>query len=337
MKKKSFAIVVIMTILLAGCGQEVVAKAQETVGLEKPLIKQRKTVKEDGSYTLADYDLNGYIYEERKYSKEGEFLSKRSCEYDEEYRLISDISLDADGVEKYGTEYVYDKKGRETQEYRIREGGTRQLASKTEYSRNEKTVEKTSYLSGDLWHISTTNLDDFGRILKETVHSEEGYVYKLTEYEYTEKGNLKEKTETAYGFKSVYEYDDEGRVVKESRYNPEGELTYYYLFYYCSFGETDRIACEADGNVASHKRIKYDDKGLVVSRVDVDDKGKEEETTRYEYDEMGNLLRKESCYDKYYAEYNEYGYPVMIHDICNNPARNAGTYDNLFLYEYIYY
>ena len=37
------------------------------------------------------------------------------------------------------------------------------------------------------------------------------------------------------------------------------------------------------------------------------------------------------------AEYNEYGYPIWKHEVCNDPLRDAGMFDITTEFEYVYY
>ncbi len=83
---------------------------------------------------------------------------------------------------------------------------------------------------------------------------------------------------------------------------------------------------------------KLYDNGLIKCTSIVSDDGEENIETTWEYDESGNLTHTINKFgSEYTAEYNEYGYVIRDDDFCSNPLRDAGQYDYITEYEYIYY
>ncbi len=144
-------------------------------------------------------------------------------------------------------------------------------------------------------------------------------------------------TDTLYEHRMEYFYDEEERVIFEQHYFKD-EKSQSTEYSYGPYGEEEFISRNAKGEVQRHTRTVYNEQGLVISVFSIKEDGIETETIHKEYDEKGNLLHSinKRGYE-YTAEYNAYGDPVMVHDVCTDYTRNAGTYDIYETYEYTYY
>ena len=145
-------------------------------------------------------------------------------------------------------------------------------------------------------------------------------------------------TDTLYGHGTIEYYDLEGRVIKTELFGEGNIKSSYYENKYGDYGITDEYAYDADGNLKSHGKTYYDEKGQMLKKVSVDEKGKETVNNTWEYDAYGNMIYHWGArgYETS-AKYNEYGYPVWKHEVCNDPLRDAGTFDITTEYEYVYY
>ena len=143
-------------------------------------------------------------------------------------------------------------------------------------------------------------------------------------------------TDTHYEHRIETDYDAYGREIREEGFYND-ESSYTERFTYGEFGLVLYLFESASGN-KNHYVTYYDEAGRKISEVSVDDDGNETQIAFWEYDDRGNLVhsKKTKGYE-YTAEYNEYGYPVKVHDVCTDMTRDAGTYDTLETYEYTYY
>ncbi len=87
---------------------------------------------------------------------------------------------------------------------------------------------------------------------------------------------------------------------------------------------------------------EYDESGNEIRGVHYNEDSEIVFSYTCDYDENGNLLYSVSDGNglggrEYTAEYNEFGYPVKIHIINNDPTRDIGMYDITTEYEYVYY
>ncbi len=150
--------------------------------------KQKKL----GSYTTFEYDDQGNITKEYKYSPPDELLSTRYNKYDEQNRLAEFFDEDADIQE-----YTY--------------------TSVCEYDINNNLIKTVEYQ--EPW--VDTNLYGYSEYEYE---DNQLMAVKIYGYDFEEKKFLK------WYYENVY--DDEGRVIKICFYNDKDELTGYNLIEY---------------------------------------------------------------------------------------------------------
>ena len=328
-----------MPIFLFGCGSAGCSDADTATtsdaDFEKPKIKQEKCTDEKENLTITDYDIDGKPLKEENYSKNGSVYSTRVYTYDDEGRLLINETNYTDGrslIEKN----EYDEDGNLIHEYRSEDGEDFVLQNDYIYDAGKLKTKYNYSFSGELFDIYEYEYD--GELLiKKYRHSEDGYVYRTWEYEYDDSGKCTRMTDLMHENRNITIYDDEERVIFEEHYYND-EFSFSTEHKYNDYGETEYIMKAKDGSEKVHTKTYYNDKGLRVKQTRVDDEGKEYDGIIWEYDEQGNLLHSSNVKGyEYTAEYNEYGYPVHVHDVCTDPLRNAGTYDITLDYEYEYY
>ena len=166
------------------------------------------------------------------------------------------------------------------------------------------------------------------------------YTLDLISYTYNKKGKLTEKYEkrgysqcpliSDYIYKTVYFYDDEGKLTEHITYdreeNPQKKYSYKYdelettvtVYEYHTLenkevkeiihNETSSKYNEKNmliemvyhwGNFASKKIIKYDDKNDEIKSIHHTGSFDEKETYKYEYNEHGEIISK---YEEYFKD-----------------------------------
>lgn len=112
-------------------------------------------------------------------------------------------------------------------------------------------------------------------------------------YEYNQFGNIASYTD-GYGDKTIYNYDEEHRLISEEN---NGEITTEYE--YDEFGNITHISDPSDTNFITYI---YDSKGRVITQSIND------EITHYFYDDNDNVSIKVTVDDEYKDKYYSYVY-----------------------------
>lgn|GEM_PF-6489216 len=305
-----------------------------------PAIKEKKIITSEDTYSIEEYDPDGKIMRDTFYC--GDIATHTiSYEYDDRGNLITQISVDEDGIQTNFKKYIYDEDGNKIQ---VIEGDNDKDASiKQMYSYKDGLLvyDRYYFVDGDTDYNEYEYNDKGQLICKKHINEDNGYVYRTWEYEYDSEGNLTEMRDSMYEHLTVEHYDEAGRKILEELYY-NGELSAKYEYKYNDYGLEESIAYDSDGTVSRHTRTKYNSKGLETGVYAVNDDGTEMITSLREYDDAGHLIHSISGkwqmgdYE-YTAEYNEYGYLTKMHNVCNDMTRDAGTYDITEEYEYIYY
>ncbi len=302
---------------------------------EKPVIMTTTVTDDKGTKSVYEYDPEGKLLVDTKYDASGALAWKTQYTYDNAGRQTFRVMTDANGEPKSFQKSVYDTDGNIKEKY----VGTRFEDATLDYLYTYKdgklVTEANLNPDGSYFDLEFYEYDDQGRLSRKSKKSEEGYVYRLWEYTYHEGGWLEHMTDTHYEHRIETDYDAYERPLREEGfYNDEPSYTIKYV--YGEFGLVDYLFESSTGE-KNHFVTYYDEAGRRILEVSVDEDGNETQKTIWEYDEAGNILHRKSSGYEYTAEYNEYGYPIMIHDVCTDPTRDAGMYDTLSTYEYTYY
>ena len=308
----------------------------DLMGLEKPDIVRKTVTDEQGIKTIYVYDRDGKIQIEEKYDASGAVSWSTQYSYDEAGRETLCVMVGPNDEPKSYRKKVYDGDGNLTEEYTGKSPEDARLHYRYTYEDGKLVTEANINEDGSYFDLEFYEYDEQGRLSRKTKQSEDGYVYRLWEYTYTEEGWLGHVTDTHYEHRVETDYDAYGREIREEGFYND-ELSYTERFSYGEFGLVSYLFESVSGN-KNHYVYYYDEAGRKISEVSVDEDGNETQIAFWEYDDRGNLIhsKKAKGYE-YTAEYNEYGYPVKVHDVCTDMTRDAGTYDTLETYEYTYY
>ena len=291
---------------------------------------------EQGIKTIYEYDRDGKIQIEEKYDASGAVSWSTQYSYDEAGQESLCVMVGPNDEPKSYRKKVYDGDGNLTEEYTGTSPEDARLHYLYTYEDGKLVTEANINEDGSYFDLEFYEYDEQGRLSRKTKKSEEGYVYRLWEYTYTEEGWLGHVTDTHYEHRIETDYDAYGREIREEGFYND-EPSYTERFSYGEFGLVSYLFESVSGN-KNHYVYYYDEAGRKISEVSVDEDGNETQIAFWEYDDRGNLIhsKKAKGYE-YTAEYNEYGYPVKVHDVCTDMTRDAGTYDTLETYEYTYY
>ena len=291
---------------------------------------------EQGIKTIYEYDRDGKIQIEEKYDASGAVSWSTQYSYDEAGQETLCVMVGPNDEPKSYRKKVYDGDGNLTEEYTGTSPEDARLHYLYTYEDGKLVTEANINEDGSYFDLEFYEYDEQGRLSRKTKQSEDGYVYRLWEYTYTEEGWLGHVTDTHYEHRVETDYDAYGREIREEGFYND-EPSYTERFSYGEFGLVSYLFESVSGN-KNHYVYYYDEAGRKISEVSVDEDGNETQIAFWEYDDRGNLIhsKKAKGYE-YTAEYNEYGYPIKVHDVCTDMTRDAGTYDTIETYEYTYY
>lgn len=188
---------------------------------------------------------------------------------------------------------------------------------------NGKTIE---ILTDD----HTTHYDQNGNILEEKHRcwsdDQSEYTIESTSYIYNKEGKIAEMYEEhddpqyplVDDYKTVYSYDDDGKLVEQAHYDRKGSLKRKYLHQYDERGRLIKktpykstIDGKLESDIGTEMTIEYDEKNHIIKE-------------RYGiicktsiYNEKGNLLLEESFADDkniYEYEFDEHGEVIVKYD-----------------------
>ncbi|MBR6695935.1 MAG: hypothetical protein IKL70_05930 [Oscillospiraceae bacterium] len=233
--KKILLVITAMSVMLCGCskaepsssddnnsGNDVTVSEERT---EKEFIETTSKMKEakgprterkdgtNGSYQIEEYDANDNRVKLSGYDADGTLEWYYTYEYDSNGKVIKDNEYFGDGaLNKYNI-FEYDSNGKTTKMGEYRGDGALAWLKTMEYDSN-----------GELSKVSLYNSDS--NLIRVEMHSNGDFSGKI-EYEYNKNGQLKKEVE----------YDSNKYKIKQSHYNSEGILEYYYTYVYDQYGE----------------------------------------------------------------------------------------------------
>ena len=279
--------------------------------------EKKKVVKEAVSWYDSNRNLVEYTEQEENEDGDLEFSERKTYEYDADGNKIRETNYNADGSLRDYT--VFDSEGR--------------------------TLEERLW-TGDVCY---NKYDEKGNLLeKKRVWEEDGELqeYVQEEYQYAPDGRLLEIR--SYGERTKYEYDGNGKMVKEIVYYDNGnvrKLTEYnekelpvriISYDYGDDPVTWTQTCEYDGNGNEIKRVTYaDDKliswyemeydeigakyGRYTRVVSKDEDGKILDYTEMKYVESGDNVPVRVMQMNYDGDSTivEYGYEIELDEYGN--------------------
>ena len=190
-------------------------------------------------------------------------------------------------------------------------------------TKNGKAIEILTY-------DYTTHYNQNGKILEEIYKywsdDQSEWFIDLTSYVYNKEGKIAEMYEEhedpqyplVDDYKTVYSYDDDGKLVEQAHYDKKGSLKRKYLHQYDERGRLIKktpykstIDGKLESDIGTEMTIEYDEKNHIIKE-------------RYGiicktsiYNEKGNLLLEESFADDkniYEYEFDEHGEVIVKYD-----------------------
>lgn len=228
-------------------------------------------------YMYGDEEYVDTSTKEYEYDAAGNLISitnsnsayPQTFEYDAAGNLIRFV----DGTPNYWTEYQYDETGN--------------LIKEIKHADGNEDLEKFDYID------QVNEYDTSGNLIKEIINnngfSGSHYGRYLLEQKFDAAGNLIKWDEYRDGSEQVtssreYEYDEEGRIIKETYIN---YVDYDGNFYDEPLSNTSTYSYEEE----------YDELGNLIRFIMYnDDRDYVDHWTEYEYDETGNLIRETVYY-----------------------------------------
>jgi len=190
-------------------------------------------------------------------------------------------------------------------------------------TKNGKAIEILTY-------DYTTHYNQNGKILEEIYKywsdDQSEWFIDLTSYIYNKEGKIAEMYEEhedpqyplVDDYKTVYSYDDDGKLVEQAHYDKKGSLKRKYLHQYDERGRLIKktpykstIDGKLESDIGTEMTIEYDEKNHIIK----EHYGIICKTSIY--NEKGNLLLEESFADDkniYEYEFDEHGEVIVKYD-----------------------
>lgn len=272
------------------------------------------------------YDSAGNRVQEWHLDRNGDWIGKTTYTYNEQNLCLSKETINKENAQDMTPElaetryYTYDGEGRVLSDEHTCYYEGEVLEKYTIYYTYEQDgsyceVTHSEGSDSGLNLVSTTYYDADGKVLKgERRTDEEPESYTTYEYRYNARGDVEyyheyyapNETEKV----TLYEYDDQGHLLKKETTDQAGETTYIECNTYDEAG--NRLTHEkVDMAVNSwYKEVSiYDEQNRLLTQKDDYDGGWA--NTTYTYDDRGNVIKEEqeSCTGSYTETftYDEWG------------------------------
>ena len=203
-----------------------------------------------------EYDVSGNKTKRTNRDKDGKVLSLHKFEYDNAGNLIKRADYDSNNNLIRHIVYEYDESGNQTKYTVYGTHDSILVVFEYNYDKSGKIVKETKKALDDINSWKNYEYDDQGFLKKVTTYSDDysvrnwaeyendtaGHVISINEYdrdgnisyeykaEYDDIGNMIKEDETRYLFdKKIFEsselsYDDSGKLLSVTRYNPDGSI-----------------------------------------------------------------------------------------------------------------
>ena len=278
------------------------------------LLSQRK------EYILAGTIAIRTKYTENEYDDEGNILSGRVLECDNNGNEIKDIDYGKGGEISRSAEYQYDA-DENLIEYKYSYADGSYFSHQTwaydengnkiecvEYDENGKEIKRTVYdqRESDTQPI-IDDYDEQGNRISHIICDDDGNIIEKEEYEYDKNGN--EIKHIFYGdgeiisYRQEYEYDENGHEIKYVSYDSEGNIDYIREYRYDENGRQIYIRYNSVGTDTRTWEYEYDERGnrikTIYTNYDQKTGQKEQESRRWEreYDIDGMIDTASYFYD----------------------------------------
>lgn len=261
-------------------------------------------VKRTGEFIL---DGQGHIIKRNYYDANHVLASYSEAELDSKGNAVKWNLFKADGSPNGFVENEYDANGNLTKSTDYSKEGTKTYCSW--YTSSEIAYRSEGYnKNGDVTYSHEYEYNTEGICLKEKYHGSYPGAF-LEETEFNEKGFITKKTELdGKDVKSyaTYDFDDQGRLIKETRYHFDDKVSYTTSYQYDSRGRlTKKEKAIDDGTV--YEKTEYDHQGELLSKKTVRN-SKNIFQNIDEYDEHLNHISYMYYYEGEPSSFCEYEY-----------------------------
>ncbi len=309
-------------------------------------VKTTHTYVYDGNEKTNEYVVETsyqYTYDDegrvtKKITENPNITKTEEFVYNQQGDVVNETCTDSTGVIYIKEfEFVYSDSGEITQITEVQNSYTELTFDETFDDRGNITGQHSVTATDDRSNSTEYTYDEKGRVTKK-VHTDPDGEINTFEYEYDDRNNVTKKTQrTELGNEFVYEYtyDDQNRVVKEVK-NSYGSVT-VTTNEYDEHGNLTKITenpSDGEKKVREH-RYQYDERGNILKKEYING-GALVQTTEYEYDSADRVIKRTN----YSAENKIIGTVTIEYDADGNTLREkceAGEAgDSLTPYDSIY-
>ena len=224
-------------------------------------------------FSFTEFDQNGNVILEEKYTPDESLTEKQKYTYDEKGNLIEEKNfLDTGELADHRT-YEHDEEGRIVKEFRHYSDETKDTIT---YKRDSmgNVVEKSTIDFEDDLEAKDIITYKNGKILSHKRYEYDELVMDES-YEYTKDGKLSRTLKwTADDENARFEnnFDEHGNLVKSMKYNEKEQLIQRIITSYNSENKPIRIE-EESVNGKSIMEAVYDERGNAIKQTEKDGKG----------------------------------------------------------------
>jgi len=247
------------------------------------------------------YDDHNLLVREERYEPDGTLNTLTTNQYNDHQQLIVSEQFDQDNTLLQKIANTYDGDLLISQQYSFGEDTTEYM-TKYVYDENGMEIRRESYVDGKLDFVENEKEYKDGLLVKEVENDDYGKPIYEHLYSYNDKGlvshyvrnEVQNKDRRSYD----YEYDDQGRRVKELIYDYDNMLI---AKKYSTYDEEGNLVMSEEEDLDSYRKVKLEYEGKQVvknylyerddnlvgwAEYGYDDNGKEVSATEYIRDEV---------------------------------------------------
>ena len=313
--------------------------------------KEEKKVVDHSKSDWAYYKFNGNVesISERSYEVKNESLDKGEPKRENAYSHDFDLFFNDEGKLVLEKKYLKNTILHEVSKY---DGRNKKLLltqymsgnpiMKSEYGW-DKTGNNISFVKRNTDNSQITRTEQKFKdtlLIEQIEYNSQDILTNKTKFIYDDKGRLKEEhfyfKEPTVQFRNVYDYDDEGRKIKDARYKGE-ELDYTTLFTYEGNNLASRETTEGTENKPVRiEKFSYDANGNLAKEYMFDAFDKSETIDEYKYDSNKNMIQRTLTENKkvVFETTNEYDTKGNLSKTITVDAENTPIQQLSYTYEY---
>ncbi len=166
------------------------------------------------------------------------------------------------------------------------------LFAKTQFNKDGKVINEKQYnASGQLMQEYIYKYNESGFLVEEILQEEDGMIAVHKTWEVDDKGKILREfhhyMDETYDTLTFF-YDDQGKPIKKETIDPDGDLESIEQLTWDGDHITQVLMQDADGDVLSEKKTRYDDQGNIIEVEEYDGSVGESSKKEIEYYPSGN-------------------------------------------------